>query len=53
MNMTSTWLDSEPCPSCGTGLHLTDDGSSAVVHACPACGWTASNDLASQAGGSR
>ena len=53
MNTTSTWRDSEPCPACVTGLHITDDGSGTVAQTCPACGWTASTDLASQAGGGR
>ena len=46
----TTWLDSEPCPACGTRLHCTDDGTVAVTRDCPACGWTAVGDLASEAG---
>jgi hypothetical protein len=53
MNASSTWLDSEPCPACGTGLHYTDDGTPAITHYCPACGWTETSDLANQPGGSR
>ena len=51
--IATTWLDTEPCPACGTGLHCTDDGTGAVTQECPACGWIAVGDLASQAGSSR
>jgi hypothetical protein len=53
MNTTNTWLDSEPCPVCGTGLHCADDDRSVITQDCPACGWTAITDLASRTGGSR
>jgi uncharacterized protein (DUF983 family) len=51
--ITTTWLDSELCPACGTGLHLTDGGTTAITQHCPACGWTASYDMAGQSGGGR
>jgi uncharacterized protein (DUF983 family) len=50
---TSTWLASEPCPACGTGLLITDDGTTAITQDCPACGWTAKFDRACQRGGGR
>jgi hypothetical protein len=53
MNAPSTWLDGEPCPACGTGLHVTDDATSVMTQDCPACGWTATCDLAGQTGGRR
>jgi uncharacterized protein (DUF983 family) len=51
--ITITWLDSEPCPACGTGLLITDDGTSAITQDCPACGGTMTFDLSGQGGGSR
>ena len=51
--ITSTWLDSELCPACGTGVLITDDGTAAITQDCPACSWTATFDLAGQAGGRR
>jgi hypothetical protein len=53
MNALSTWLDSEPCPRCGTGLHVRDGGTSAIRQDRPACGWTAIADTTGQAGDSR
>jgi hypothetical protein len=50
---TTTWIDSERCPACDTGLHCTDDGAGPVAQECPACGWTATSDLASSTRGSR
>src|SRR5262245_26080606 len=50
MNTASTWLDSDPCPACGSGLFVTDDGTAAVTQDCPACGWTTTFDLAGQSG---
>jgi len=42
MNPTAaTWRTDDPCPVCGTGLHVTDDGTSAVTQDCPLCGWSA------------
>ena len=35
------WRTDDPCPICGTGLHVTDDGISAVTQDCPLCGWSA------------
>ena len=51
--ITTTWVDSEPCPACGTTLHVTDDGTTAITQTCPACGWTTTADLAGQCGGSQ
>jgi len=53
MNTTSTWHDCEPCPACGTGLHVTDNGTATITQHCPACGWTTTADLAGQGGGGR
>jgi len=50
---TTTWLDSGPCPACGTGLHCTDTGTMTITHDCPACGWIVTTDVASPAGASR
>jgi hypothetical protein len=46
------WRTDDPCPACGTALHCTIS-QTIVSQDCPACGWTASADLAAQAGGSR
>jgi hypothetical protein len=40
MNAT-TWRTDDPCPVCGTGLHYTDDGISAITQDCRLCGWSA------------
>jgi hypothetical protein len=53
MNTTATWLDTDHCPACRTGLHLTDDGTAVITWHCPACGWTDAADVAAQCGGSR
>jgi hypothetical protein len=37
----TTWRTDDPCPVCGTGLHITDDDTGAVAHDCPLCGWSA------------
>ena len=50
--IATTWLDGEPCPACGTGLLITD-GTTAITQDCPACGWTATFDVAGQSGGGR
>jgi predicted RNA-binding Zn-ribbon protein involved in translation (DUF1610 family) len=47
MSAPGTWRTDEPCPACGTVLHATET-STTVTHHCPACGWTATCDLASQ-----
>ena len=41
MNAATTWRTDDPCPVCGTGLHYTDDGISAITQDCPLCGWSA------------
>ena len=40
------WLDTDPCPACGTALHVSDTGSAAISQDCPACGWTSITDMA-------
>ena len=37
----TTWRTDDPCPVCGTDVHVTDDGISAVRQDCPLCGWSA------------
>jgi endogenous inhibitor of DNA gyrase (YacG/DUF329 family) len=39
MNTTTTWRTDDPCPACGTGLHVTDTGRD-VRQDCPLCGWS-------------
>jgi hypothetical protein len=46
---SATWRTDDPCPACGTPLHC-NTSQAVVTQACPACGWTASADLAAQAG---
>ena len=41
MSTATTWRTDDPCPVCGTGLHYTDDGQSAIRQDCPLCGWSA------------
>jgi predicted RNA-binding Zn-ribbon protein involved in translation (DUF1610 family) len=41
VNPLATWRTDDPCPVCGTGLRVTDDGISAVTQDCPLCGWSA------------
>jgi uncharacterized Zn finger protein (UPF0148 family) len=53
MNAATIWLADDACPACGTGLQVTDDGTATVICDCPACGWTATGDLAAQSGGRR
>jgi hypothetical protein len=36
---TTVWRTDDPCPLCGTGLTLTDDGQ-ATIQDCPLCGWS-------------
>ena len=40
MTTATTWRTDDPCPACGTGLHTTDDGASAIRQDCPLCGWS-------------
>jgi ribosomal protein L37AE/L43A len=53
IGVTTTWVDSEPCPACGAGLLIIDDGASAITWTCRACGWTVTGDLADHSGGSQ
>ncbi|HEX2323079.1 MAG TPA: zf-TFIIB domain-containing protein [Streptosporangiaceae bacterium] len=48
----NTFLDTEPCPACGTPLHLTDTGT-VVTQVCPACAWTRIWEPAAVTGGRR
>ena len=41
MSPLTTWRTDDPCPVCGTGLHITDDGAAPVTQECPLCGWSA------------
>ena len=43
------WRTDDPCPCCGTCLHLTDTPVT-VTFACGACGWTLTADLATPGG---
>jgi hypothetical protein len=53
MNTTATYLDSDSCPACGSGLHLADDGTAVISWHCAACGWAVTGDMEGQSGGSR
>ena len=41
MTAATAWRTDEPCPVCGTGLILHDDGATAVTRECRLCGWSA------------
>jgi ribosomal protein S27AE len=42
MTGTTTWRTDDPCPACGTGLLLTEDGAEIqLAQDCPLCGWSA------------
>ena len=38
MNITTAWRTDEPCPTCGNGLTLLDDGYSPIRWECRLCG---------------
>ncbi len=48
----TAFLYTEPCPVCGSAVHLTDTGTS-VTQVCPACGWTCTWELVATKAGSR
>jgi ribosomal protein S27AE len=39
-----TWQTDDPCPVCGNGLFLTDDGSACSRQDCRLCGWSTTWD---------
>ena len=47
----TTWLLGEPCPDCGTGLTLLDDGTGAVRAECGSCGFAEVRAVTVPAGG--
>ena len=49
--MNAVWLIDDRCPECGTSLHVTDGGGLTITQDCPACGWTATCDVGTPAGG--
>jgi hypothetical protein len=40
MTAMTTWRTDEPCPVCGAGLFVCDDGSAPVHAECRLCGWS-------------
>ena len=38
IGITTAWRTDEPCPTCGNGLVLLDDGLSALRWECRLCG---------------
>jgi ribosomal protein S27AE len=38
VNVTTAWRTDEPCPNCGKGLTLLDDGVSPIRWECRLCG---------------
>ena len=53
MNATGTWLLGEPCPDCGTGLALLDDGTDPARAECGSCGYAEVRAVTIPAGGER
>ncbi len=45
MTAPETWRTDEPCPTCETGLTLTEDGGPVVRANCPLCGWAGPLDF--------
>jgi hypothetical protein len=48
MTAATAWRTDEPCPVCGTGLTVLDDGQSPLQAECRLCGygetWTGENN---------
>jgi ribosomal protein S27AE len=48
MSTVTTWRTDEPCPACGTGLNVLDDGQALIRAVCGLCGyaefWTGEDD---------
>jgi len=40
MSAVTTWRTDEPCPVCGTGLIMSDDGAAPPRYECRLCGWS-------------
>jgi ribosomal protein S27AE len=53
MTMAAAWLLSEPCPDCGTGLTLLDDGTALARAECSSCGFAEVRAVTVPAGGER
>jgi ribosomal protein S27AE len=39
MTGTAEWRTDEPCPVCGIGLHVLDDGEALIRAVCGLCGY--------------
>ena len=53
MTALTTWRLGEPCPDCGTGLTLLDDGTSLARAECGSCGYAEVRAVTVLAGGGR
>jgi ribosomal protein S27AE len=53
MNAMASWLLGEPCPGCGTGLMLNDDGIGPARAECGSCGFAEVRAVTVPAGGGR
>jgi hypothetical protein len=53
MTAVTAWRTDEPCPVCGTGLILHDDGTIAPWGECRLCGWADTWNRDDQEGGQR
>ena len=53
MTTPSAWQLDEPCPDCGTGLTLLDDGTGPVRSECGSCGYANTWTVTVPAGGGR
>jgi ribosomal protein S27AE len=40
MTTVTTWRTDDPCPACGTGLTLHDNGATEPRTECGLCGWS-------------
>ncbi len=46
----TAWRTDEPCPACGTGMVLVDDGRAVLRGECRLCGYGGPFDLGEGAG---
>jgi ribosomal protein S27AE len=53
MTTVTTWLLGEPCPDCGTGLTLFDEGTGPARAECGSCGYADTWTVTVAAGGDR
>jgi len=51
MTMLTAWLLGEPCPDCGTGMTLLDDGTASARAECDSCGHVEVRAVTVPAGG--